>query len=148
MKIARHVDRVISLESLLNLIDENTAMVALSHVSYMNGDCSVNGEFVYKGKEYTLEEGQQAAKQCIINALSVIKHETGSLDNVERIVKLLAFVNSPPDFHEQPFVVNGASNFLEEVSGEKGKHARSAIGTDNLPFNIPVEIELIVQLKE
>lgn len=124
--------------------------VRVNNLLFISGqDCSVNGEFVYKGKvgaEYTLEEGQEAAKQCMINALAVIKKEAGGFQNVKRIVKLLAFVNSAPDFHDQPLVINGASDFLEDVFGERGKHARSAIGTSNLPFDIPVEIELIVEL--
>ncbi|HLR52789.1 MAG TPA: RidA family protein [Candidatus Avamphibacillus sp.] len=114
-------------------------------------DCSVDGEFIFKGRvgeEITLEKGKDAAKQCIINALSVIKKEAGGFENVEQIVKMLGFVNSAHDFHEQPYVINGASDLLEEVFGDNGKHARSAIGTSNLPFNIPVEIELIVELKE
>lgn len=126
--------------------------VKVNNLLFISGqDCSVNGEFIYKGKvgdEYTLEEGQQAAKQCIVNALAVIKREAGGFKNVRRIVKMLAFVNSAPGFNEQPYIINGASDFLEEVFGEKGKHARSAIGTSELPFDIPVEIELIVELYE
>ncbi|MGM8213456.1 RidA family protein [Virgibacillus sp. W0430] len=126
--------------------------VKSGNLLFLSGqDCSVNGEFIYKGKvgqEYTLEEGQEAAKQCIINALAVIKKEAGGFQNVKRIVKMLAFVNSAPDFNEQPYVINGASDFLEEVFGDAGKHARSAIGTSNLPFDIPVEIELIVELRK
>lgn len=124
--------------------------VRVNNLLFVSGqDCSVNGDFVYKGKvgaKYTLEEGQEAAKQCMINALAVIRKEAGGFQNVKRIVKLLGFVNSAPNFHDQPYVINGASDFLEEVFGERGKHARSAIGTSNLPFDIPVEIELIVEL--
>src|SRR5699024_12445455 len=76
-------------------------------------ECSVDGEFIFKGRvgeEITLEKGKDAAKQCIINALSVIKKEAGGFENVEQIVKMLGFVNSAHDFHEQPYVINGASD--------------------------------------
>lgn len=99
------------------------------------------------GKDLTLEEGYEAAQYCILNALAQLKAEAGSLDNVERIVKLLAWVNSAPDFDQQPSVVNGASELLEKVFGESGKHARSAVSSHVLPHNIAVEIEMIAQLK-
>ncbi|MBO1002319.1 RidA family protein [Pseudogracilibacillus auburnensis] len=129
-----------------------TPAVRVGHLLYLSGqDCSVNGEFLHKGKlgkEFTVEEGQQFARQCMINALQVIKDYGGGLNNVKRIIKMLAWVSSAKDFNDQPFVINGASDFLEEVFGESGKHARSAVGTNELPLNIPVEIELIVELKE
>lgn len=114
-------------------------------------DCRVNGKFLYVGKlgqNLTIEQGQQAARQTMINLLAVLKSHLGELDKIHRIVKLLAFVNSAPGFVEQPYVINGASELLEQVFGERGKHARSAIGTSELPFNIPVEIEMIVELKQ
>lgn len=118
---------------------------------YTSGqDCRVNGELLYEGKlgqDLSIEEGKAAAKQCIINCLSVIKAEIGDLDRIKQVVKMLAFVNSAPGFADQPYVINGASEFLEEVFGDKGKHARSAIGTSDLPFHTPVEIELIVEVK-
>ncbi|MGG0511210.1 RidA family protein [Priestia megaterium] len=118
---------------------------------YTSGmDCRVNGELIYEGKlgkDLTIEQGKEAAKQCIINALTAIKAEIGDLDKIKEVVKMLAFVNSAPGFADQPYVINGASEFLEEVLGEKGKHARSAIGTSDLPFHTPVEIELIVEVK-
>lgn len=126
-------------------------IVQVDNLLFLSGqDCSVNGEFIYSGKlgdKYTVEQGKEAAKQCVVNALSILKHELGDLDKIKRFVKVLAFVNSTDDFYEQPFVVNGASDFLEEVFGEKGKHARSAIGTNVLPFNIPVEIEFVVEIE-
>lgn len=84
----------------------------------------------------------------MLNLLSTIRNELGSLDRVERIVKLLGFVNSAPDFTQQPAVINGASELLLEIFGEQGQHARSAIGTSVLPFGIPVEIEMIVQVRQ
>ena len=77
--------------------------------------------------------------------LGQLKQELGDLDRVKRFVKLLAFVASAPDFTQQPAVVNGASDLLVEVFGERGRHARSAIGVSVLPFDIPVEIEMIVE---
>lgn len=99
------------------------------------------------GADLTLEEGYEAAKLVMINALAVLKQEIGSLDNVVRIVKVLGWVNSAPDFDRQPMVINGASELLEQVFGERGKHARSAVSAHTLPFGFAVEIEMIVQVK-
>lgn len=99
------------------------------------------------GETLTLEEGYRAARLVMLNLLSIIREHLGSLDRIERVVKVLGFVNSAPDFTQQPAVVNGASELLIEIFGEKGQHARSAIGTSILPFGIPVEIEMIVQVK-
>lgn len=119
---------------------------------YTSGqDCRVNGELLYMGKlglELTIEQGQEAARQTIINCLGVLKAHLGDLDRVVKIVKLLGFVNSAPGFADQPYVMNGASDLLVDVFGENGKHARSAIGTSELPFHTPVEIELIVEVRE
>ena len=119
---------------------------------YLSGqDCRKDGELMYEGKlgrELTVEQGQQAARQTMINCLSVLKWYLGDLDKVVKIVKLLGFVNSAPGFVEQPAVMNGASNLLIEVFGENGKHARSAVGTNELPVNTPVEIEIIVEVKQ
>lgn len=125
--------------------------VTTGNLVYTSGnDCKVNGEFLYTGKlgkDLTLEQGQEAARQTMINLLAVLKKHIGDLDRINRIVKVLGFVNSTPDFTDQPLVINGASELLEEVFGERGKHARSAIGTNVLPFDIPVEIEMIVEIK-
>ncbi|MBA2943501.1 RidA family protein [Paenibacillus sp. CGMCC 1.16610] len=119
---------------------------------YLSGqDCRINGELMYEGKlgrEVTIEQGQAAARQTIINCLAVMKGYLGDLDRVVKIVKMLAFVNSAPGFGDQPYVINGASDLLVDVFGEKGKHARSAIGTSDLPFHTPVEIELIVEVRD
>ncbi|MFK9093859.1 RidA family protein [Bacillus salipaludis] len=118
---------------------------------YTSGqDCRVNGELILKGKigtDLTIDEGQQAARQCIINCLSVLKWHLGSLDRVKKVVKVLGFVQSSEGFKDQPYVINGASDLLIEVFGENGKHARSAIGTNELPFDTPVEIEIIVEIE-
>jgi enamine deaminase RidA (YjgF/YER057c/UK114 family) len=84
----------------------------------------------------------------IINCLAVMKGYLGDLDRVVKIVKMLGFVNSAPGFGDQPYVMNGASDLLVDVFGENGRHARSAIGTSDLPFHTPVEIELIVEIRD
>jgi enamine deaminase RidA (YjgF/YER057c/UK114 family) len=118
---------------------------------YTSGqDCRVNGELIYKGKlgkDLTIEEGKLAARQCIINCLSVLKWHLGSLDKVKKVVKVLGFVQSAEGFKDQPYVLNGASDLLVEIFGDRGKHARSAIGTSELPFDTPVEIEIIVEVE-
>ncbi|WP_127579396.1 RidA family protein [Paenibacillus koleovorans] len=120
---------------------------------YLSGqDCrDENGKLIYEGKlgsEVTIEQGQEAARQTMINCISVMKGYLGDLDRVVRIVKVLGFVNSAPGFADQPYVLNGGSNLLVEVFGENGKHARSAIGTSELPFHTPVEIEIIVEIRD
>jgi enamine deaminase RidA (YjgF/YER057c/UK114 family) len=118
---------------------------------YLSGqDCRINGKLMYEGKlgrELTIEQGQAAARQTMINCLSVLKDYLGDLDRVEKIVKLLGFVNSEAGFVDQPYVINGASELLEQVFGHAGRHARSAIGTSELPWNTPVEIEMIVEVR-
>ncbi len=109
-----------------------------------------HGQFPYQGKvgaELTIEEGRAAARLCMLNLLSLIREAVGDLDRVSRVVKLLGFVASAPGFGDQPLVMNGASELLLQVLGESGRHARSAIGVNELPRNIPVEIEMIVELK-
>lgn len=88
-----------------------------------------------------------AARQTVLNLLSVIKGCLGDLDRVLQVVKLNGYVNSAPDFDRQPAIINGASELLEEIYGEKGKHARTSIGVSDLPGHIPVEIELVVQVR-
>lgn len=99
------------------------------------------------GKDLTLEEGYQAARLTGLNLISQIKNEVEDLDRV-RIIKVLAFVASDPEFMRQPDVMNGVSDLFAEVFGEKGKHARSAVAVPQLPFNIPIEVEIIVEIEE
>ncbi|MGB9802467.1 RidA family protein [Desulfofundulus sp.] len=111
----------------------------------------VNGELRYRGKlggELSEEDGYQAARICVLNCLSAVKQLIGSLDNIERIIKVTGFVNSTAGFNRQPFVVNGASDLLGEIFGEAGYHARSAVGVNELPLDAAVEVELIVKLKD
>lgn len=118
---------------------------------YSSGnDCRIDGELMYRGtlgKDLTIEQGQAAARQCIINILSALKNYLGDLNRVTGCIKMLGFVQSTADFKEQPLVMNSASDLLIAIFGEAGKHARSAIGTNTLPFDTPVEIELIVEIK-
>lgn len=100
------------------------------------------------GKDLTLEDGQRAAYQCMLNLLANLDAKTGDLNRIKRFVKVLAFVNSADDFVMQPQVVNGGSNLLAELFGEEaGVPARSAIGTNALPGGIACEIEVLVELK-
>lgn len=99
------------------------------------------------GRELSLEEGYAAAQQCALNMLATLKAEIGDLSRVRRVIKLLGMVNSDPEFDQQPNVINGASDLLVDLFGvQKGKHARSAVGLGALPFKIPVEIEMIVEV--
>ena len=100
------------------------------------------------GKELTLEDGKEAARQSAINLLAILKYELGDLDRVERIVRLVGFVNSAPGFKGQPFVINGASELFVEIWGDKGRHARAALSTNELFNDEPVEVYLTAQIKE
>ena len=98
------------------------------------------------GREYTVEQGYQQARDTGVELLSVMRHELGSLDRVKRVVKLLGMVNAMPEFTDHPRVINGCSDLFVEVFGDAGKHARSAVGMGSLPMGIPVEIECIVEV--
>ena len=98
------------------------------------------------GAEVSEEDAYKAARATILNSLSALRAEIGSLDKVKRIVKLTGWVNSAPGFIRQPFVINGASDLLVQIFGDAGRHARTAVSANELPFNIPVEIEIIVEI--
>ncbi len=100
------------------------------------------------GKDLTIELGYEAARLTAIAHLAVLKNELGSLNKVKRIVKVLGMVNCTEDFKDQPKVINGYSDFMVEIFGEKGKHARSAVGMVALPFNMAVEVEVIVEIQD
>ena len=100
------------------------------------------------GKDLDVEQGYDAARQVMLNVLQSVKQELGDLDKVKRVVKLLGFVNCTPDFPDQPKVINGASDLLVELFGERGRHARSAVGMQQLPFDIAVEIEMVVEVED
>lgn len=100
------------------------------------------------GKDLTIEQGYEAARLTAINLLSTLKAELGNLDRIKRIVKVTGFVNSAPDFGDQPKVINGCSDLLVAVFGEeRGKHARSAVGMGALPSNYAVEVELVIEVE-
>ncbi len=98
------------------------------------------------GGEVTPEEAVECARQCALNALAAVRAELGDLSSVKRIVKVVAFVASTPDFTGQPGVANGASELLGDVFGDAGRHARSAVGVPVLPLDAPVEVELVVEI--
>jgi len=100
------------------------------------------------GRELTEEQGYKAAQLCVVNCLACVKSVIGDLDKVEQVVKLLGFVASVDGFTRQPWVMNGASELLIKLYGDKGKHARSAIGTNQLPLGIPVEVEIVVRVRD
>lgn len=112
------------------------------------GPLQPNGENITGkvGVDLTIEQGYEAARVTAINQLSVLKAELGNLNKVKRIVKVLGMVNAAPDFTDHPKVVNGYSDLMVEVFGDKGKHARAAVGMGSLPGNIAVEIEMIVEV--
>ncbi|MEY2647711.1 MAG: hypothetical protein RL282_424, partial [Bacteroidota bacterium] len=99
------------------------------------------------GKELTLEEGQAAARLAGISLLSTLKGQIGDLNQVKRIIKIVGLVNCESGFAQQPQVMNGCSNLMVEVFGERGRHVRTSVGTNALPNNMAVEIEMVVELK-
>lgn len=108
-----------------------------------------DGELMHSGKvgaEVSAEDAAQCARQCALNAIGALKAELGELSAVSRIVKVVGFVASTPDFTGQPQVINGASELLAAAFGEAGKHARSAVGMAVLPLDTPVEVELIAEV--
>ena len=109
-----------------------------------------DGQFPYQGHvggELTIEEGRAAARLCMLNLLSLIRDAAGSLDRIARVVKVLGFVASAPDFGDQPLVMNGASDLMKAVFGDIGQHARAAVGVASLPLGVPVEVEAVFALK-
>lgn len=100
------------------------------------------------GRELTTEEGYMAAQQSMLNLLAVVKNEVGELSKINKFLKLLVMVNSTEDFIEQPVVANGASDLLEKVFLEKGKHSRSAVGMAQLPNNTAIEIEMVIEVED
>lgn len=109
----------------------------------------VAGKVRYTGRvgaELTVEEGKAAARLCALNCLAVVRAAAGSLDNVVQVVKLTGYVASAPDFYGQPQVLNGASELLQEIFGEAGRHARVAVGANALPLGAAVELEMVVKV--
>ena len=100
------------------------------------------------GKDLTIQQGYDAARLTAINQLAALKAAIGDLDKVKRIVKVLGMVNSDPDFKDHPKVINGFSDLMVAIFGDKGKHARSSVGMCSLPMNMAVEIEMIVEVED
>jgi enamine deaminase RidA (YjgF/YER057c/UK114 family) len=116
---------------------------------YVSGQLPIKeGELLYKGKvgeDLSLEEAIEAARICAINSLAILKNETLDLNKIKKIVKVTGYVASSENFYKQADVINGASNLYFEVFGEKGVHARAAVGVYQLPINSPVEVDLIAE---
>ncbi len=124
--------------------------VRSGNLLFLSGGLPIDGETKVIGKvpsEVSIDAAKQGACMCILNRLAVIQDEIGSLDKVKQIVTLNGFVNSEPDFHAHPQVINGASELLVEIFGDKGKHSRTALGVAALPLNVAVEINLIVEVE-
>ena len=125
--------------------------VIVGDMVYVSGQISqdANGRINGKlGDDFTVEQGQAAAKTCAINLMAQVKSACGGdLDRLVQVVKLGGFVNCTPDFVDHPKVINGASDFIGEVFGDAGKHARAAVGSSSLPLGVAVEIEGIFQIK-
>jgi enamine deaminase RidA (YjgF/YER057c/UK114 family) len=126
--------------------------VKTGNLLYLSGMLPLKGGKLLKtgrvGDSVTPEEAADAAKTAAINALAVLKSCVGSLDNVKRCVKIEGYVSSAQDFTDQPRVLNGASNFMFEVFGDAGRHARTAVGVNILPLNSPVEVAFLFEIRE
>lgn len=129
-----------------------TVLISQANLIYTSGTISkaADGSLLTGklGKDLEIEDGYAAAKQTGLNLLGSLKASICDLDKVKRIVKLLCLVNSTDSFESHPLVANGCSDLLVEIFGDKGKHARSAIGVASLPNNVCVEIEMIVEITE
>ena len=120
-------------------------VLTAGQVSFKDGKIEYQGKV---GKDFSVEEAQKAARLCALNVIAQLKEAcSGDLDRVKRIVKLVGFVNAVPEFTDHPKVVNGASDVMVEVFGDKGKHARSAVGSGSLPVNVAVEVEAIAEVE-
>jgi enamine deaminase RidA (YjgF/YER057c/UK114 family) len=122
-------------------------VVVSSNLAFVAGQIPMEGtQIKFTGKVDSIVTGQEAARLCTINALAQLRAYLGSLDKIKRVVKVTGFVNCNASFTDHPKVINGASDMLVEIFGEKGKHARSAVGINSLPFDSTVEIEFIVEI--
>ena len=120
--------------------------VRTGNLLFLAGKGPAGGVTGIVGKDITVEQAYGHARTVGLNLMAVMRDELGSLDRVKRIVKVLGMVNAGPGFGDQPKVINGCSDLFVEVFGERGRHARSAVGMGSLPNNIPVEIEVIVEV--
>ncbi len=122
-------------------------VVVSGNLAFVAGQIPIEGNTVkFKGKVESIELGQEAARLCTLNALAQLKSSLGSLDKVKRVIKVTGFVNCEPSFIDHAKVINGASDLLVNIFGEKGKHARAAVGVIGLPLDSTVEMEFIVEI--
>lgn len=121
--------------------------VRVGNLLFLSGHAAVSGFRGKLGKDMSTDQGYQAARSTAVSVIATLKHELGDLNKVKRIVKVMGMVNSTPDYVEQHLVMNGFSDLIVAVFGEKGKHARSAVGMGALPLNFAVEIDLIVEVE-
>ncbi|MEY4569376.1 MAG: hypothetical protein RLZZ398_815 [Verrucomicrobiota bacterium] len=124
--------------------------VRSGNLLFLSGGLPIDGDKKIIGKvptDVSIDEAKEGSRMAILNRLAVIQDEIGSLDKVKQIVTLNGFVNSEPDFLGHPQVINGASELLVEIFGDKGKHSRTALGVAALPLNVAVEINLIVEIE-
>jgi len=153
MKIEKRLEELnLTLPELPKPVANYVPAVKAGNLLFVSGHGPGRGEGkLYKGKvgdDLTIEDGYQSARQTALCLISTIKGAIGDLDKVKQFVKVVGFVNCTENFTDQPKVVNGASDLFVEVFGNKGKHARSAVGMQQLPGGIPVEVEVIVEVEE
>ena len=146
----RLIDHDIELPEAATPVANYVPAVQSGNMLYISGQLPLwNGQRRHIGKlgdDVSVEDGQTAARLCALNVVAQAKAALGNLDRVARVVKLVGFVNSTPDFTDQPPVVNGASDLMVEVFGDKGRHARSAVGVSALPLGVSVEVEAILEI--
>jgi enamine deaminase RidA (YjgF/YER057c/UK114 family) len=122
-------------------------VVVSGNLAFVAGQIPAEGNHIkFRGRVVSIEIGQQAARLCTINALAQLKSSLGSLDRVKQVIKLTGFINCDPTFADHPKVINGASDLLVQLFGEKGKHARVAVGVSSLPLDSAVEIDLLIEI--
>jgi enamine deaminase RidA (YjgF/YER057c/UK114 family) len=147
----RLADKGIELPKAAAPVANYVPVTIAGNLAFVSGQVTVwNGEFRYKGKlgkDFSVEEGQQAARLCGLNIVAQLKAALGGdLDRVKRVLKLGVFVNSTADFTDQPKVANGVSDLMVEIFGDAGKHARFAVGTNVLPLDLAVEVDAVVEI--
>jgi enamine deaminase RidA (YjgF/YER057c/UK114 family) len=127
-------------------------VIIYNGVAYISGQVPrVDGNIPYSGKvgaDVSIEEAKELAEICVLKGLSCLKAAIGSLDRVDQILKVTGYVQSAPGFSQQPIVLDAVSELLERIFGEKGRHARTAVGVSELPGNTPVEVDFIIAIKE
>ena len=151
MQIEKRLEELgITLPAAATPVANYVTTVQTGNLVFTSGHGPGTGEGkIYKsqlGTDAEVEDGYQSARQVGINLIGTLKQALGNLDRIQRIVKVVGFVNSASTFTDQPAVVNGASDLFVEVFGDKGKHTRSAVGMSQLPGGIPVEVEMVVEI--